>query len=255
MEKLDGLSNGDRAGSNGLAFIGVSPGCGKTTVMTGLTSVLSDYGANVRAIKPLGIGAHQKDSPELSFISIITKSRVDYPLFNLKFPPTLSETEWKEILLTGTKSSIFTFIELPGGCATPINFERDQNNSLTHDWQTSADLVKALGVDCVLVGNHSIDILEKIDLSMSYLLGMDIQVRAIVTVETNSNEGGQLDQRMDSSDFELMLTSKYRVPYLGKLGYSPVISVQKVTQGNLKKSCENDLDLLALRRLVELPVT
>ena len=84
---------------------------------------------------------------------------------------------------------------------------------------------------------------------------MQINVKAIVTCQTNSKDGDALDERMDSSDFELMLTSKYKVPFLGKLSYSPVISVPKVSQGNLKKSCENDLDLLALRRLVELPVT
>ena len=60
--------------------------------------------------------------------------------------------------------------------------------------------------------------------------------------------------KMYSHDFELMLTSRYNISYLGKLSYSPVISVPKVSQGNLKKSIEKDLDLLALRRMVELPI-
>ena len=240
--------------TGGLAFVGTDPGCGKTVVMTGLAGVLSDYGANIRAIKPLGIGSHKKDSPELSFMSIISKSPQDYPLFNLRYPPSLSSSEWAELLLTVTKSDVFTFIEMPGGCATPVNFIKDDSGAFTHGWKSVGDLINELDLECVVVAGHTVDTLEKLELSISYLRSQKLKINSIVTVEHNQAEARALDERMFSHDFELIIQTRYAIPYLGKLNYSPVISVPKVRQGNLKKSIEADLDLLAFRKMVDLPI-
>ena len=177
----------ESSNSNGLAFLGAETGCGKTVVMTGLASVMSDHGARIRAIKPLGIGAHKKDSCELSFMSIISKSPVDYPLLNLNYPPSVLLSEWTNLLLTCTKSSIYSFIEMPGSCATPLNFLRNEDESYTHNWKSVGDLVNELKVHCVLVAKHDIDALEKIELAVSYLRASKIKICAIVTVEVNEN--------------------------------------------------------------------
>lgn len=250
----DNLNNEKKSELSGLAFVGTEPGSGKTVLMTGLAGVLSDYGANIRAIKPLGIGSHKKDSPELSFMSIISKSPQDYPLFNLKYPPSLSSSEWAELLLAVTKSDIFTFIEMPGGCATPVNFLKDDSGSFTHSWKSVGDLINELNLECVVVAGHTIDVLEKLELSISYLRAQKLKINSIVTVEHNQEEASALDERMFAHDFELIIQTRYAIPYLGKLKYSPVISVPKVRQGNLKKSIEADLDLLAFRKMVDLPI-
>lgn len=248
------IDHGDSPQSDGLIFVGVEPGCGKTTVMTGLAAVMNDYGACVRAIKPVGIGPHARDSAEMSFMSIISKTAIDYPLLSLKFPPVILDSEWKELILTGTRADCFTFIELPGICSTPISFPRDAGGGLSHSHVTIANLIKAYNLPCVLSASYSIDALERIELSLSYLKEFKIEVSAIVTVETNRQMGLALDERMYAHDFELILGNRYGLPYLGKLSHSSAISVQSVSQGNLKKCIEQDLDLLALRRFVQLPV-
>ena len=259
----------DRTGARGLVFVGTEPGCGKTMVMTGLCAVLQDYDLPIRVIKPLGVGTHKKDTAEMTFMSIVGKTAVDYPLLTLRYPPIVLETEWKELILTSTRSDIFTFIELPCTAATPIRFEQDRDVSAalggsssssaggrayTHRWMTITDLLKDLELPVVLVASHSIDVLEKIEFSISYLQTRDIEVTSIVTVETNKIMGQALDERLFAHDFELMLSTRYGLPYLGKLAFSPVVSVPKVRQGNLKKTIEQDLDLLAFRKLIELPV-
>lgn len=239
--------------SPGMLFIGTEPACGKTTVMTGLAAVLLDYDVPVRAIKPLGIGAHKKDSPEMSFMSIISKTAIDYPLQSLNYPPSMTDSEWKELVLSGigTKSDIYSFIEIPGTPATPVNFARDEDGQLTHEWTTMADLAAAFGMPSVLVASHCIDSLERIELAICYLRSKGMDVSGIITVETNKMEGQALDDRMHFHDFELMLTNRFKTNYHGKLNFSPVVSVPKITQGNLKKCIENDLDLLEFRRGLE----
>lgn len=255
-EKMPGATGKERTAAHGMLFLGTEPACGKTTVMTGLAAVLHDYDVPVRAIKPLGIGAHKKGSAEMSFMSIISKSAIDYPLQSLNYPPSMTESEWKELVLTGigNKSESFSLIEIPGTPATPINFLRDEDGQLTHEWSTMADLAAAFGMPSILVASHCIDSLERIELSMTYLESKNLSVSGIVTVETNKNEGQALDDRMHFHDFELMLKNRFRTEYLGKLNFSPVVSVPKITQGNLKKCIENDLDLLEFRRHLEIAV-
>jgi dethiobiotin synthetase len=238
----------------GVCIVGTEPGCGKTVLMSGLAGVLGDYSGKVRAVKPVTYSRQQKSSPEYSFISNITRTPVDYPSIHLSFPPTLSQSEWDQIILTATANDAVTFIELPTTVATPLSFEKDGYNKLTHEWYTTTDLIRSLGYPVILVSKHAPDALEKLSMSLNYLQSGGIQVLSLATVETNPLEAQSMDRYISKDDFELFMITGTGVPYLGCLRYSPSISVQDVSQGNLKRMVEECLDILVLRRSLKLPV-
>lgn len=239
---------------NGISVVGCESGCGKTVLMAGLTGVLSDQGGKVRAVKPLTYARNEKSSPEYSFISCITRSSIDYSCVHLSYPPTLTQSEWDQIIVSATDGDAVTFVELPAGVATPLSFERDGVNRLTHEWWTTTDLIRSLSYPVILVARHSPDALEKLAVSLNYLKAGGIEVLAIATVETNMMEAQLMNRYISKDDFELFLITSMGVPYLGCLRYSPSISVGQVSQGNLKRTTEECLDLLVLRRSLNLPV-
>lgn len=156
--------------------------------------------------------------------------------------------------MTGTARDAVTFIELPTTVATPLSFEKDGFNKLTHEWYTTTDLIRSLGYPVILVAKHAPDALEKLSLSLNYLQSGGIQVLSLATVETNVLEAQVMDRYISKDDFELFMITGTGVPYLGCLRYSPSISVQDVSQGNLKRTVEECLDIMVLRRNLKLPV-
>lgn len=239
---------------SGVCIVGTEPGCGKTVLMSGIAGVLGDYSGKVRAVKPVTYSRYQKSSPEYSFISSITRTPVDYPSIHLSFPPTLSQSEWDQIIMTGTARDAVTFVELPTTVATPLSFEKDGYNKLTHEWYTTTDLIRSLGYPVILVAKHAPDALEKLSMSLNYLQSGGIQVLSLATVETNVLEAQVMDRYISKDDFELFMITGTGVPYLGCLRHSPSISVQDVSQGNLKRTVEECLDIMVLRRNLKLPV-
>lgn len=239
---------------SGVCIIGCEPGCGKTVLMSGLAGVLSDYGGRVRAVKPLTYASLERSAPEYTFISSVTKTRVDYQSVHLSFPPTLARSQWDQIILSATASDAVTFVELPAGAATPLSFEKDSVNRLTHEWWTTTDLIRSLNYPAILVARHAPDALEKLSVSLNYLQSGGIDVLAMATVETSMMEARLMDRCISKDDFELFLITGTGVPYLGCLRYSPSIDVGQVSQGNLKRTVEECLDLLVLRRSLDLPV-
>jgi len=239
---------------SGVCIVGCDPGCGKTVLMSGLAGVLGDYSGKVRAVKPVTYARHEKSEPEYSFISSVTRTKVDYPSVHLSFPPTLQQNEWDQIILTATSSDAVTFVEIPTTVATPLSFEKDAFNRLTHEWYTTTDLIRALGYPVILVASHAPDALDKLSMSLNYLQSGGIEVLSLATVETNPMEAQSMDRFISKDDFELFLITGTGIPYLGCLKWSPSISVQQVNQGNLKRTVEDCLDMMVLRRSLELPV-
>ncbi len=222
--------------------------------MSGVAGVLGDYSGKVRAVKPVTYARYERSAPEYTFISSITRTVVDYPSIHLSFPPTLSQSEWDQIIVTATTGDAVTFVEIPTTVATPLSFEKNANNQLTHEWWTTTDLIRSLNYPVILVANHATDALEKLSVSLNYLQSGGIDVLALATVETNLMEAQLMDRYISKDDFELFLITGTGKPYLGCLRYSPSISVSQVSQGNLKRNVEECLDLLVLRRSLDLPV-
>lgn len=239
---------------NGICIVGCDPACGKTVLMTGLAGVFSDQGGTVRAIKPITYARKEKSAPEFSFISCITGTEIDYSRFHLSFPPVLTEAEWESAILDATTSDAITLIELPAGVATPLSLERDNDGLLTHEWRTTSDLISEIGYPVLLVARHGPDAFEKLNLSLSYLNARGVPVVAIATVETSPLEARFMEQHIPKDDFQLFMIAGTRVPYLGCLKFSPSINVERLSQGNLKRNTEDSLDLLLLRRSLNLPV-
>ena len=76
------IRQGDNGQVSGLTILGTAFGCGKTVLVTGFAAMLSSYGFNVRAIKPIVIGASKNIEAELAFISSITRTVPDHsPIF------------------------------------------------------------------------------------------------------------------------------------------------------------------------------
>lgn len=239
----------------GVCIVGCESSCGKTVLMSGLAGVLGDYSGKVRAVKPVTYARLERSAPEYSFISSITRTVVDYPSVHLSFPPTLTQSEWDQIIVTATAGDAVTFVELPTTVATPLSFEKDSSNKLTHEWWTTTDLIRSLNYPVILVAKHATDALEKLSTSLNYLQSGGIEVLALATVETNLMEAQLMDRYISKDDFELFLITGTGIPYLGCVRYSPSISVPQVNQGNLKRTIEECLDLLVLRRSLALPVT
>jgi len=239
---------------DGLCIVGCEPECGKTVLMCGLAGVLCDQGAKVRAIKPVTYARQSRSSTEYSFISCITRKPIDYTPVHLSFPPLLGELRWEQIIADTISGDDFTFVELPCGVSTPLFLERESTGSLSHEWRTSADLIHDLQFPALLVARHAPDVFEKLSLALSYLKMRSAQVLAVATVEANPLEAHCLDQHIPRDDFQLFITTNFKLPYLGCLRFSPSISVSQVSQGNLKRTTEECMDLLILRRSLNLPV-
>lgn len=235
-----------------LLIIGCEPSCGKTVLMTGLAAVLGDQGIAIRAVKPLGIGSHSTDSSEMRFIRAIAGTEVDYSIRALEFPPSLSDCD--NLIHSAISTDTFTFVELPGSCATPIELNIESAGPDGYTWRSVSELASALGLPCLLVSRYSIDAFERIDLSYRYLIDRGVNVVALAAVETNRLDAQIMASRLSYDDFQVLVSLRVDAAFLGVLRYSDSVSVPGVKQGNLKKTIENDIDLLSLFKSANLPI-
>ena len=238
----------------GLLVVGCDHACGKTVLMTGLAGVLDEQGAPVRAIKPISLGGGLASKAELSFISSVSNTPLDYPRLALEFPPTIKEELWSKAIFSVVRSDDFTIAELPGNATTPVDFEVNSNNQFNYTWKNTTDLALEIGFPVLLVARHSVDAIERIDITFSYLKSREVDILALATVQTNERDAQTTGRQIPLSDFELLLSTRTRCAYLGCLPFSPSISVPRGNQGNIRKLTSESLDLLVLRRCLDLPV-
>lgn len=233
------------AAGGALLLVGCEPACGKTVIGAGLAAVLAEQGVPARVVKPLRIGAVRPESSEMRFIRSIASTEVDYEIRCLDFPPCLDDG--RELILGATRPGSFTIVEIPGTAATPVDINLGA-------WTSVGEMVAITGLPCLLVCRYSIDALERLDLFYRYLYGCGADVVALVMVETSKNDATIMNDRLSRDDLQILLTNRIGLPFLGVLSYSSSLSVPLVSQGNLKKNIEKDLDLLALRQCVTIPI-
>ncbi|HEY9870899.1 MAG TPA: dethiobiotin synthase [Candidatus Obscuribacterales bacterium] len=256
--KQEPKTNAHRSGKGqgrsapGLVVVGTEPGCGKTVVATGLAAVLQEEGFAARAIKPILIGQSQECQAELSFMSSITRTVLDYPTHLMRAPGLLSSFGWAEALRVCRSGTQCTIVELPGSAATPLT-------SADGNWKDNADLVKELDWPCLVVTCAGPDAMEKLLLNTVYLQSRGATVVALVTVETGSDfspprQGGRVELAPAGVP-EIALQERTGVPYIGNLRYSASISVPRVNQGNLIKTTSACLDLLPVIKALNLRIS
>ncbi|HEY9786934.1 MAG TPA: AAA family ATPase [Candidatus Obscuribacterales bacterium] len=237
----------------GAAVLGTEPGCGKTVFMTGLAATLKVEGFPARAIKPFIVGSRREADCELSFISSITRTPLNYPILVIDAPAAVQESNWQHAVMMAASKQHLTLVELPGSCATPVSFEQGPLNAAPN-WKDSADFACDLGLPCILVSRHNREALEKIVLNATYLQRRDARLIGIVTVETAEYPKQQALQ-LSQSDFQLAVVGRTNIPYLGCLKFSPSISVPRVNQGNLIKTTSAGIDLLMILRSINAPLS
>ena len=234
----------------GLTIIGTEAGCGKTVFMTGLSALLRQQGVDVRAVKPIVLGTKERAESEISFICSISGTPRNYPASIISSAKNLSEAQWGQSLSVGHDSSRFTFVETPGGCASPMSFEQSNVGTLAHSWKDTRDFARELGYPCIIVAHHNQEAIEKLVLAYSYM--QELPITGMVTVETQANEGKVLESKLTRTEVALLLTSRTKAPYLGCLKFSPSISVPRVNQGNLIKVISEGVDLLLILKSLNL---
>ncbi len=240
---------------NGLTVLGCEPGCGKTVAMTGLAAALADQGLAIRAIKPVVIGPRKGAEAELKFISSITHTVLNYPVKVLNAPMSVTEDDWtRAVNLAIQPTSAFTFVEVPGSCATPLSLE-NAGGHFANNWKDSAELAVEFGYPCVLVSKHNFDAIDNLIVHANYLRTRRLTIVGMMTSEVTPDAGKELEATLSLDQIGLVASTRTGVPFLGCLRYSPSISVPQVNQGNLIKTTENSIDLLILRRALKLPVT
>lgn len=238
----------------GLSIVGCSASCGKTILMMGLADILFEDRSAIRCIKPIALGPPLRVRPEQTFISSMGGAPTEFVSSNLQFPPVLSLEQWTEIVNHATTSDTFTMVELPGSAATPVSVFRDGAEVLSYDWNSSADLAATIGYPVILVARHAPDALEQIDINLSYLLARNLKVVAVATVETSWDDARFMEKYLSLHDFEMLVTERTRVPYLGCLPFSSALAVPLPNLGRLGELTSDSMDLLLLRRSVTLPI-
>ncbi|MFA6211944.1 MAG: dethiobiotin synthase [Candidatus Obscuribacterales bacterium] len=238
--------------SQGLTIIGTEAGCGKTVFMTGLSALLRQQGIDVRAVKPIVLGTKERAESEISFICSISGTPRNYPASIISSAKNLSEAQWEQSLSVGLAASQFTFVETPGGCASPMSFEQNSVGTLAHSWKDTRDFARELGYPCIIVAHHNHEAIEKLVLAYSYM--QELPITGMVTVETVANEGKVLESKLTRTEVALLLASRTTAPYLGCLKFSPSISVPRVNQGNLIKVISEGVDLLLILKSLNIAV-
>lgn len=234
----------------GLTIIGTEAGCGKTVFMTGLSALLRQQGVDLRAVKPIVLGTRERAESEISFICSISATPRNYPVSIISSAKNLSEAQWEQSLSVGHDSSLFTFVETPGGCASPMSFEQNNVGTLAHSWRDTRDFALELGYPCIIVAHHNHEAIEKLVLAYSYM--QELSITGMVTVETQANEGQVLESKLTRTEVALLLASRTKAPYLGCIKFSPSISVPRVNQGNLIKVISEGVDLLLILKSLNL---
>lgn len=238
----------------GLTIVGCSASCGKTTLMMGLADILFEDRSAIRCIKPIALGPPLRVKPEHIFISSMGGAPTEFVSTNLQFPPVLSQEQWSEIVHHATTCDAFTMVELPGSAATPVSVFRDGSEVLSYDWKSSADLATVINYPVILVARHAPDALEQLDITLSYLNSRNLRVIAIATVETNWDDARFMEKYLSLHDFEMLVTERTGVPFLGCLPFSSALSVPLPNLGRLGELTSDSMDLLLLRRSVTLPI-
>lgn len=239
---------------NGLTVLGCEQACGKTVAMTGLAAALAEQGLAIRAIKPVVIGPRRSAESELKFMSSITHTLLNYPVKVLPAPMSVSEEDWQRAVnLAIQPSAAFTFVELPGSCATPLSLE-NSGGHFANNWKDSAELAAEFGYPCLLVSKHNFDAIDNLIVHSNYLRSRRLTVVGMMTSEVSPDAGKELESALSLDQLALVASTRTGIPFLGCLRYSASISVPQVNQGNLIKTTENSIDLLILRRALKLPV-
>lgn len=238
----------------GLSIVGCSPSCGKTILMMGLADILFEDRSAIRCIKPIALGPPLRVKPEQTFISSMGGAPTEFVSSILQFPPVLSLEQWNEIVNHATTGDTFTMVELPGCAATPVSIFRDGAEVLSYDWKSSADLAATINYPVILVARHAPDALEQIDINLSYLQSRNLRVIAVATVETNWDDARFMEKYLSLHDFEMLVSERTRVPFLGSLPFSSALAVPLPNLGKLGELTSDSMDLLLLRRSVTLPI-
>ncbi len=246
------MSAGQSREVSGLTIVGTESGCGKTVFMTGLSALLRQQGVNVRAVKPICLGAKDRAESEISFICSISGTPRNYASVVISSAKNLTDAQWAHSLSVGLGSEL-SLVETPGSCASPMSFEQSHVGTLAHAWKDTRDFARELGYPCIIVAHHNHEAIEKLVLAYSYMHEF-VKIAGMVTVETQANEGKQLESKLTRSEVALLLASRTHAPYLGCLKFSPSISVPRVNQGNLVKITAEGIDLLLILKTLNLGV-
>jgi len=231
----------------GLVVLGCEPGCGKTVVGAGLTAVLKEEGFQARAIKPILIGDRRLSQAELQFLSSVTHTPLNYSPSFLDNAGSLSKLGWTEALGTCRAGTAITLVELPGSCATPLAGVQGR-------WTDSADFAAELKWPCLVAARAGQDAMEKLLLNTVYLQSRNLQVIALVAVETGADFSPS-ERRAGWEIPEIALQERTGAPFIGCLKHSPSISVPRVSQGNVIKTTSACLDLLPVIKALNLRIS
>jgi dethiobiotin synthetase len=238
----------------GLTILGTEFGCGKTVLTTGLAALLNQQGFQAQAIKPIVSGSQTSWQAELSFISTITGTPLDYLPVLVEPGVGITTNSWRKIIVNKKVSSGPVLLELPGSCATPLIFDTQLPNAIDCAWWDSCDLAASFGYPCILVAKHNEEMMEKLSICSQYIKAKALKLIGLISVEVSPRYGGSLEERLTRTQTEILLQTRTQIPYLGCIKYSPSISVPLVKQGNLIKLTSAGLELLGLIKALNLKV-
>ncbi|HEY9730666.1 MAG TPA: AAA family ATPase [Drouetiella sp.] len=239
-----------------LAVVGTESGCGKTVLMAGVAGALREQGFKTCAVKPIALGQPSRSAEaELSFISNVSQTPLEYQQVFLTGSKVMRETAFQNALSRHRDGETLTLIELPGGTATPVNFEENEAGSKVTEWQDTATILRKNSLPCILVAKHASDAIEQLVLNAYYLTTQRISVIGMATVETSAALGAEIENKMRRDDFAMALFSRTGIPYLGCIKHSISVSVPHCNQGNLLKLTTGGLDLLAVMKALNLTVS
>jgi len=231
--------------ANGILVFGAGAGCGKTVLTTGLACALKDEGFSVRAVKPMVLGSKREAEPELTFMSTLSHSPLNYPVQYMERPGGLATFGWAEALKVLVSGTDTTIAELPGSAATPLI-------RATGSWKDNTDFAADLRWPCLIACEAGADTLEKLILNAAYLTSRRLPVVGLVVVETTADSLDAVSAGMPPDSLGIALQERTKVPYLGCLPHSASISVPRVNQGNLIKTTSNGVDLLPIIKALNL---
>ncbi len=237
--------------SRGLTILGTDLSCGKTVFATGLAAMLKRQIA-VRAVKPI---CGKSGQSELSFISTITCTPIDYAPSMVGSPARLYDSQWQDAIASTRALDALNIVEAPCAIATP--FYVYQGHALGDLLLAGPDVpcdfiydpcqfALDVGYPVVLVTSHTDTTLEKLITAHGMALSRKLGVIGLVSVETTEAAGRDFERKYSRMDVELTLQERTLTPYLGCIKHSQAIDVHQIVQGNLIKMTEGGLDLLSL---------
>lgn len=242
----------------GVIILGTEAGCGKTVFATGVAAALREEGFPTRAIKPFLFSATadggETAGNELSFMSSIARTPLNYPTFLIDKRGSIPPTNWQHFVTMCASKQHLTFVELPGSCATPVSFAESHMGTVSPDWKDSADFAIELDLPVILVARHNFELLEKTALAVTYLRNKGAGLIGVATVETKELPVSK-QFKLTRADLELSLSNRMGTHFLGCIQYSPSISVARVNQGNLIKMTSQGIDMLLILRELNPPVS